>query len=74
MTQQLISQLFGELDPHKKGFLTKDDWELAFGDINWRDELLIELKNIISCSFTDSRSVWEFLLSFTNKKEKFLNK
>jgi hypothetical protein len=31
LTVNLQRQLFGHLDPHKKGYLEARDWKLAFG-------------------------------------------
>jgi hypothetical protein len=30
LTDRLLQQLFAELDPHKKGYITQLDWENAF--------------------------------------------
>ncbi len=30
LTNKLMQQLFAELDSHKKGFLTDNDWQLNF--------------------------------------------
>jgi len=45
LTVTLVQQLFSELDPHKKGYLNKNDWTNAFQSFNWNDQLLVELKN-----------------------------
>jgi Ca2+-binding EF-hand superfamily protein len=51
LTQNLVQVLFSELDPHKKGYLTENDWINAFQAFNWNDQSFIELKNAIQCSF-----------------------
>lgn len=48
LTEQLLQQLFSELDPHKKGFLTESDWKLAFDGLNWYELLIVEVENLIS--------------------------
>ncbi len=58
MTQPLIQKLFAELDPHKKGYLVESDWMNAFSAFNFEDQLLIELKNDIQCSFADCESAF----------------
>jgi hypothetical protein len=35
------------MDPHKKGFLTENDWVNAFQSFNWNEQILIELKNAV---------------------------
>ena len=37
MTVPLIQKLFAELDPHKKGYLTEQDWVNAFSSFNWNE-------------------------------------
>jgi Ca2+-binding EF-hand superfamily protein len=48
LTDQLMQQLFSELDPHKKGFLSESDWMLAFGGFNWFEQIIVELENLIA--------------------------
>ena len=31
LTEKLVQELFSDIDPHKKGHLTENDWENAFG-------------------------------------------
>ena len=64
MTLPLIQKLFAELDPHKKGYLSEQDWMNAFTPFNYEDQILIELKNTIQCSFSDCASAFEFFLTF----------
>jgi len=68
LTDQLLQQLFSELDPHKKGFLTESDWKLAFGGFNWYEQLIVELEHLISCSFTDIDSAFEFFQVYCKSK------
>lgn len=60
LTDQLLQQLFSELDPHKKGFLSETDWMAAFGGFNWHQQLVVELENLISCSFKDIESAFKY--------------
>jgi hypothetical protein len=48
LTDQLLQQLFSELDPHKKGFLTESDWNMAFSGFNWYEQLIVEVEHLIS--------------------------
>lgn len=59
--------MFAELDPHKKGFLNANDWSNAFAVFNWCEQLMIELKNVIQCTFANSDSVFSFFLNFGDK-------
>lgn len=60
LTDQLLQQLFSEIDPHKKGFLTETDWMLAFGGFDWHEQLIVELQNLIACSFADIESAFDY--------------
>ena len=31
LTEKLLKELFSDIDPHKKGNLTENDWNNAFG-------------------------------------------
>lgn len=31
LTEKLVQEVFSDLDPHKKGYLTENDWLNAFG-------------------------------------------
>ncbi len=69
MTQALLQELFAEVDPHKKGFLTESDWVHAFSAFGHSAQTLIELKNTVQCNFTDCDSAFQFFLSFKNAKD-----
>lgn len=60
----LVQKLFSELDPHKKAYLTENDWKNAFSTFNWSEQLMVELKSVIQCSFADADSVFHFFLKF----------
>jgi hypothetical protein len=62
LTNALIQQLFSELDPHKKGFLTKNDWISAFSKYNWNDQILGEITDILISNFSDLNSSFLFFL------------
>jgi hypothetical protein len=47
LTTSLTQQLFSEIDPHKKGYITEKDWLNAFSAFNWSEQVFIELKNAI---------------------------
>jgi len=70
MTLSLTQKLFSEIDPHKKGYLTENDWVNAFQSFRWNDQIFVELKNVIQCSFTDVDSAFEFFLSFKPQSKK----
>lgn len=72
LTEALYQQLFSELDAHKKGYLDLNDWTQIFGTFKWSDQLLVELKNILQCSFGDCESAFNFFLTFTKSKGKKL--
>lgn len=69
LTDQLLQQLFSELDPHKKGFLSETDWMAAFGGFNWRDQLIVELEDLMACTFADIDSAYEYFQVIGKSKD-----
>jgi len=35
LTDKLLLELYSSLDPHKKGYLTLNDWKNNFSSYNW---------------------------------------
>lgn len=68
LTEPLYHTLFAKMDVHKKGYLDLNDWKSAFGSFKWADQLLVELKFILQCSFADCRSAFNFILQFSEDK------
>jgi Ca2+-binding EF-hand superfamily protein len=64
LTKQLVQKLFAHLDPHKKGYLSLLDWELAFKKFTWDKHCTQELKDAIRSNFADIKSAFDFFLSF----------
>ncbi|OMJ86438.1 hypothetical protein SteCoe_12017 [Stentor coeruleus] len=64
LTQQLLEKLFADLDPHRKAYITEDDWEHAFGQINYGDHCIKEIKDAVRSNFLDIRSAFDYFLSF----------
>lgn len=64
LTAQLLQELFSELDPHKKGYLSYNDWKNAFGSYDYHDQLLTELKALIKAQFANYDSAYKFMLTF----------
>ncbi len=63
LTEQLVQQLFAELDPHRKGFLSEQDWSSAFKAFNWRTQALVELKEAVACAFVSAESAFNFFMA-----------
>jgi hypothetical protein len=57
LTTPLLQKLFSELDPHKKGYLNILDWKNAFKSFAWKDQLMIEFKNIVATTFAEFESL-----------------
>jgi len=64
MTPPLMHQLFGELDPHKKTYMTLKDWRNAFQTFAFNDQLVIEYKNQMQSIFVDCVSAFEYYRTF----------
>jgi Ca2+-binding EF-hand superfamily protein len=44
LTDQLVQQVFSEVDPHKKGYVTLDDWLNAFSGYSWQEQMFKEVQ------------------------------
>jgi hypothetical protein len=44
LTDQLLQQVFSEVDPHKKGYVTLDDWLNAFSGYSWQEQMFKEVQ------------------------------
>ena len=64
LTNQLIQQLFAYLDPHKKGYLNIDDWELCLGTFSYSASCLQEVKDSIRSNFSDVKVAFDYFLTF----------
>ena len=64
LTQQLVQEFFAFLDPHKKCYLSKEDWELCFGLFNYSSNCLQEVKDSIRSNFADIKTAFDYFLSF----------
>lgn len=60
LTEKLVQQVFSDLDPHKKGYLTENDWLNAFGGYGWTIQMFTELKETIYTQFPDLLKAWHF--------------
>ncbi|CAG9315143.1 unnamed protein product [Blepharisma stoltei] len=64
LTQQLIQQLFAYLDPHKKGYISDQDWDLGLGGFNYSSQCMQEIKDAIRSNFSDINAAFDFFLSY----------
>lgn len=64
LTNQLIQNLFAYLDPHKKGYLSQEDWNLCLGSFNYSVTCLQEVKDAIRSSFSDVKTAFDYFLTF----------
>ena len=64
LTNQLIQQLFAYLDPHKKGYLSAEDWTLCLGTFNYSTSCLQEVKDAIRSNFSDVKTAFDYFLTY----------
>lgn len=64
LTNDLLQQLYADLDWHKKGYLTLQDWTQAFHNYQWQDQLMKELKDAVRANFADIRTAFDYFASF----------
>eukprot|EP00825_Cyclidium_porcatum_P013302 TRINITY_DN1701_c0_g3_i2.p1 TRINITY_DN1701_c0_g3~~TRINITY_DN1701_c0_g3_i2.p1 ORF type:complete len:627 (+),score=122.35 TRINITY_DN1701_c0_g3_i2:88-1968(+) len=60
LTERLMQQLFSDLDQHKKGYLTEQDWEIAFSGYNWKKQMKQEVSLMINQNFPNLNKAFEF--------------
>jgi hypothetical protein len=63
LTERLLQQLFADLDPHKKGYLTFFDWENSFGGYNFHDQIFAEVQEAFNANYSDIGSTFELFMS-----------
>ncbi len=66
MTKGLIRELFGYLDPHKKGYVSQVDWTNAFSGFNWSRQVLEEFQSALSGNFASVQDAYAFFGSHHN--------
>ena len=64
MTHELFQKLFGEIDPHKKTYMTLKDWKNTFATFNSSDQLRLEYMQHILTQFYDVSSAFAFYQNF----------
>ena len=64
LTTPLYQELFSQIDPHKKGFISANDWCNSFNRFNYLDQKSEELKSLIAAAFVDYESAFNFVLTF----------
>ncbi|EGR32180.1 hypothetical protein IMG5_093040 [Ichthyophthirius multifiliis] len=66
LNNQLIQQVFSDLDPHKKGYLTKKDWIQNFSVFNFQIQMIKEVQETVNSSFSTMQEAFNF---FSNKQK-----
>ncbi|CAG9333497.1 unnamed protein product [Blepharisma stoltei] len=66
LTPNLLRELFTYFDPHRKGYLTEQDWFHAGGNISHIKQNVQEIKDAIRSNFADVNSAYEYFLSYHN--------
>jgi len=60
LTAELLQQLFADMDMHRKGYLTLQDWTLAFAAHRWKEQHYRELTDALRVNFGDVRRAFEY--------------
>ena len=51
LTESLMWEIFSDLDPHKKGYLTEQDWINNFGNFEDEAKMIHEIKENLKENF-----------------------
>lgn len=60
LTAELLQQLFADMDMHRKGYLTLQDWTLAFAAHRWKEQHYRELTDAMRVNFGEVRRAFEY--------------
>jgi len=52
------------LDPHRKGFLTENDFKIKFGSVKIEEQLLEKMKSVIGSTFSDPKTAFDYFACF----------
>jgi Ca2+-binding EF-hand superfamily protein len=64
LTEKLLQQLFADLDPHKKGHLTQNDWENAFGGYSADGQMMTEVQDVLNTNFAGIQEAFDYFCDF----------
>jgi Ca2+-binding EF-hand superfamily protein len=72
LNESMLKELFAELDPHKKGYLSESDFTTAFGKFDWKSAMVIEFVDTLQAKFGSEKEAFQHLCSY-NKSSQILN-
>lgn len=55
LNEPMLKELFAELDPHKKGYLSESDFTTAFGKFDWKSSMVIEFVDTLQAKFGNEK-------------------
>jgi|JI61114C2RNA_FD_contig_41_2265277_length_4231_multi_3_in_0_out_0_6 hypothetical protein len=61
----MLKELFAELDPHKKGYLSESDFATAFGKYDWKSNMVIEFVDTLHAKFGNDKEAFKHLSGYT---------
>lgn len=64
LTPNLLRELFAYFDPHRKGYLTEQDWNNAIGSFSYLKQALQEIKDAVRSNFSDVSAAFDYFLSY----------
>jgi hypothetical protein len=75
LTEKLLHELFSDLDSHKKGYLTENDWTNAFLHYDWQQQMVQEVSEALKTNFAAISEAIRFFQQDSNEitKETFAN-
>lgn len=67
-TQDLLQRLFADMDSQRKGYLTLQDWKLAFTAFHWQEQHYKEFLDAVRTNFASARAAFDYFLSFQDAR------
>ncbi|KAL4439089.1 hypothetical protein ABPG74_008864 [Tetrahymena malaccensis] len=68
LTENQTQKVFSSLDPHKKGYLTQNDWINQFKNFSWKDQMQVEVREALQQNFDSKNSAFSFFLKDKSDK------
>ncbi|CDW87512.1 ef hand family protein [Stylonychia lemnae] len=69
LTNQLLQKLFAAMDPHRKGYLTMNDWKLHFSEFKNIETKLLDIKGALTATFNSVQQAFQFMIDKSKSSE-----
>ena len=64
--ENMLKELFASLDPHKKGYLSENDFNHAFGNFDWKSSVAMEFIETLQTKFSEIKEAFKHLCGYNS--------